>query len=150
MTQSNNQHFWHEVETKAAAYSIWALWMDVARWGEWDQGLKDASMEGAMTLGKTGFIVDHSGRRSPFTITELVKGQSYCFATRLPFGELTVRRSILQSAPCRFRHDVRFVGAGGWLLSHILGPGFRKQLPPTMAMLSALAIRAPQDERTPQ
>lgn len=136
---ASNRHFWHEMETDAAAEAVWALWMDVGRWGDWDQGLQSAELHGAMAAGATGVIVDSQGRRSRFAITELVPGQLYEFATRLPLGALVVRRSFVQRDPCRFRHDVRFTGAGGWALSGILGPDFRARLPPTMAALSALA-----------
>jgi hypothetical protein len=135
----SNRHFWHEAETTADPAAIWALWMDVARWGEWDQGLAAAELHGSIRTGASGIIIDLQGRRSPFSVTTFDSGRAYAFATRLPFGALLVERTIIAARPCRFRHEVRFTGVGGWLLAPLLGPGFRTQLPPTMAALARLA-----------
>ncbi|WP_156254870.1 SRPBCC family protein [Sandarakinorhabdus oryzae] len=134
-------HFGHEMETSASAGAVWALWLDVARWGEWDLGLASATLDGPMAVGACGTIIDRAGRRSPFTVTVLEPGRCHEFSTRLPLGALVVRRTILQAQPCRFRHDVRFTGIGGRLLAPILGRDFRAKLPPTMAALAALAER---------
>jgi hypothetical protein len=139
MPKSSNQRFSHEIETRAKAADISALWMDVANWNSWDLGLTSSKIDEPMALGATGWLTDNNGRRSRFSVIELHAPQSYTFATKLPFGSLVVRRSILQDKPCRFRHDVHFEGIGGFLLSHVLAPSFRKQLPPTMAKLSELA-----------
>jgi Polyketide cyclase / dehydrase and lipid transport len=141
MAKSSNQAFSYEVETAAPASQIWALWMDVSRWEEWDLGLSAAELNGPMALGTIGTIIDLGGRRSKFRISEMSEGQSYTFVTKLPFGYLNVKRLIVRTDPCTFRHDVSFTGPGGWLLSHLLGPTFRKQLPPTMDKLAALAER---------
>jgi hypothetical protein len=139
MPKASNQRFSYEVDTRAKAADIWALWMDVANWNAWDLGLKSSKIDEPMAIGATGWITDNSGRRSRFRVVELDAQHSYAFATKLPFGALVVRRTILQDQPCRFRHDVHFEGIGGYLLSHVLAPSFRKQLPPTMEKLSELA-----------
>ena len=54
-------------------------------------------------------------------------------------GALIVRRPIVGEAPVRFEHEVRFAGIGGLVLAQLLGPGFRRALPPTM---EAVARRA--------
>jgi hypothetical protein len=92
-----------------------------------------------MAVGATGWITANSGRRSRFGVIALDAQYAYAFATKLPFGALVVRRTILRDQPCCFRHDVHFEGLGGYLLSHFLAPSFRKQLPPTMEKLSELA-----------
>jgi hypothetical protein len=139
MPTESNQRFSCELETQASAVRIWALWMDVAHWGDWDLGLKSVELSQPMALGATGWIKDNRGRRSRFSVTELDLDRSYAFTMKLPLGLLVVRRTILQDRPCRFRHDVHFEGIGGYLLSHLLGPSFRRQLPPTLQKLSDLA-----------
>lgn len=144
MPSESNKRLSCELATHASAARIWALWMDVARWGEWDLGLKSAELSQPMALGATGWIIDNRRRRSRFRVTEFDLNRSYAFVTKLPLGSLVVRRTILQDRPCRFRHDVHFEGIGGQLLSHLLGPSFRSQLPPTLQKLSDLAEADPE------
>jgi hypothetical protein len=139
MSESTNQSFSREVETTASAIQIWAVWTDVDGWGAWDKGLASAMLDGSMKLGAKGTVIDFSGRRLPFTVTEWIDGKAYSFVTALPFGTLNIRRSIVSHNPCRFRHDVKFEGLGGWVLSHFLGPGFRQKLPETMDCIAAIA-----------
>jgi hypothetical protein len=138
-SEDTNQHFKHQLETSASASAIWSLWLDVSRWGEWDKGLRSGSATEPLVLGATGTITDHSGRTLPFTVDEFVEGKSYMFRTRLPFGSLAVRRTILRTTPCLFEHEVAFTGPGGWVLSHFLGPSFRKKIGATMEGLAAIA-----------
>jgi hypothetical protein len=114
--------------------------MDVSRWSEWDLGLKSASLDGPMGLGPTGTLVDLGGRRSVFAVTQMHDDESYTFVTKRPFGRLVVRRSLTQSCPHQLRHEVKFEGTGGWLRSHLLEPGFRRRLAPTMERPAALAL----------
>lgn len=138
IAKGSSRNFHHEETTAAASSDIWDVWMNVGAWQSWDMGL--AAAEGSVArLGATGVVIDKSGRRSPFEVIEYDHGQAYAFSTRLPGGTLVLRRSIVGSHPTRFVHHVRFTGIGGCVLSRFLGPGFRRDLPPTMA---ALARRA--------
>lgn len=138
-----NKAFRHTETTTARPEDVWAVWADVENWGSWDTGLDNA--EGAVDrLGAEGTIIDLSGRRSPFTVTEYHEGVSYAFSTKLPGGALVVRRVIEAENPTRFTHFVSFEGFGGALLSFVLGPQFRRALPTTMQLLCA---RAEQVER---
>lgn len=133
-----NKEFSHTETTTATPGDVWAVWTDVENWGSWDTGLGGA--KGAVDrLGAQGTIIDASGRRSPFTVTEYNEGVSYAFQTKLPGGALVVRRAIEAENPTRFSHYVSFEGVGGVLLSFILGPQFRRALPVTMQLVSARA-----------
>lgn len=136
-----NKEFSHSHTTTAAPEDVWAVWTDVENWGSWDTGLDRA--EGAVDrLGAQGTIIDASGRRSPFTVTEYNEGVSYAFSTNLPGGALVVRRVIEAENPTRFSHYISFEGLGGALLSCVLGPRFRRALPQTMQLLCARAEKA--------
>ncbi len=142
-----NRSFSHDVETVASAEAIWDLWTDVSTWKDWDKGLKDAELEGPMTLGARGKIIPLSGPAARFQVTEFDEGEAYAFETRLPFARLKVRRSFVSRQPVLFRHEVSFHGplAGFW--ANRFGPGFRAVLPPTMATLGRLAeAREPSDD----
>jgi hypothetical protein len=70
------------------------------------------------------------------------------FRTQLPFGSLTVRRTIPRAAPCLFEHEVAFTGPGGGVLSHFLGPSFRRTISATMAGLAAIAEQTASHQTT--
>lgn len=134
----SNRDFRHTITTRANAKDVWAVWMDVANWGNWDTGL--ASAEGSVeALGSTGFIIDTSGRRLPYKVTAYDAGRSYAFTTKLPAGELVVRRLLEGGSPTTFIHHVTFEGIGGFFLSLFLGPQFRTALPITMKNIVRLA-----------
>lgn len=137
-----NRSFHHARTTGAAPEAIWAAWMDVAQWKDWDIGLSDAVSDGPLRLGTRGTIRDRSGRSVPFEVTAFEEGASYTIATPLPLGgRLTVARTITGVDPTTFRHHVRFEGLGGRLLAPLLGRRFRRLLPEAMDRLAHVAER---------
>lgn len=133
----SNRDFSFTVTTRAPAH-VWALWTDPSTWGEWDKGLKSASMDGQMQLGSTGTITPLSGPQSSFKVVAFDPDQSYAFETRLPMAVLRVARSFNNDRTA-FTHRVTFSGPMAFAFARIFGPGFRKALPPTMETLNALA-----------
>lgn len=145
LAEGSSRAFMHTEVSAAPEKAIWALWTDVAAWSAWDGGLKRASLAGPFEVGASGQILPLSGPPAPFRITALTPNQSYSFETSLPLARLTVTRRFLpRSADGRtvFRHEVAFRGLLGWFWAAQFGPGFRRELPATMARLSQLALRA--------
>lgn len=132
-----NQDFSFTVPTSAPD-RIWSLWTDPSTWGDWDKGLKSASMEGDMRLGSTGVIIPLSGPQSAFEVVTFDPEKSYDFETRLPMATLRVERSF-NADRTAFTHRVTFNGPMAFAFARMFGPGFRKALPPTMEALNALA-----------
>lgn len=139
LADGTNRAFSHIVETKAAPDRVWYLWTDVSTWKDWDAGLKDAELDGPVTLGAKGKIIPLSGPSARFEVIEYVDGQAYAFETRLPFARLTVRRSFIDRDPTVFQHEVSFSGALAGFWAGRFGKGFRAALPPTMETLANLA-----------
>jgi hypothetical protein len=117
---------------------IWSLWTDPSTWGDWDKGLKSASMDGEMRLGSTGVIIPQSGPQSAIEVITFDPVQSYAFETRLPMAVLRVERSFNVDRTA-FTHRITFNGPMAFAFARMFGPGFRKALPPTMQALNALA-----------
>lgn len=134
-----NRAFAHQLTTRAPAATIWALWMDVGGWGDWDLGLQRAVAAGPLSLGAKGMIIDLAGRKAAFQVSEFVPGVRYAFDTRLPGARLRVRRLLIGQHPTQFRHEVSLHGPAARLWAGLLGPNFRTALPPTMARLAAKA-----------
>ncbi|MGL4441027.1 MAG: SRPBCC family protein [Bosea sp. (in: a-proteobacteria)] len=142
LAEGTNSSFSNTATTHASERAIWSLWRNVGSWERWDGGLKSASLEGPFCVGATGTIVPRSGPAASFRITEVTQDRSYTFETSLPLGTLTVTRRFLPRAvngQTRFEHKVAFSGLLGWFWASQFGPGFRRQLPPTMERLARLA-----------
>ena len=135
-----NRDFSFTVSTSAPD-EIWRLWTTPSIWGDWDRGLKSASMDGEMALESTGQIISLSGPASQFEVTEFDPKNSYAFVTQLPMAQLSVARSF-NAARTAFTHRVSFSGPMAFAFARMFGPGFRKALPPTMRTLNALAESA--------
>ena len=128
-----------EQSTTASVPSIWHLWTDPDTWGAWDGGLKQARADAPLGPGVEGIVVPQAGPEARFTIIDWQPQRSYRFATRLPLARLFVDRAVVGECPVTIRHSVWFEGLLAPLWSAILGPGFRRALPPTLARLVALA-----------
>jgi hypothetical protein len=142
LAKGRNSAFSHTIETTALPDQIWRLWTDVSTWAAWDGGLKSASIEGAFDVGAVGKIVPLKGSIVPFTVTDIRPKTSSTFITKLPLAQLNIERSLValpDNGGTRFTHNVSFTGPTGKVWGFILGRGFRKELPMTMAKLARLA-----------
>ncbi len=141
---SSIRAFAHTLETSAPPSAIWALWCDPASWGQWDGGLKSAMLlSNDFKVGAVGRITPRSGPPSAFTITAIDGHNRVVIETRLPFARLILDRSLNGSKPTSFTHRVAFAGAFGWFWACLLGPGFKRELPHTMARLARVAEADP-------
>ncbi|MGL4239446.1 SRPBCC family protein [Tabrizicola sp.] len=137
IASGTNRDFSFTIQTSAPD-RIWKFWTDPATWGDWDQGLKSASMQGSMHLGSTGQITPLSGPTSKFKVVSFDAGQSYAFETRLPMASLHVARSFNPDRSA-FTHHITFRGPLAFAFARMFGPGFRRALPPTMRKLADLS-----------
>ncbi|MCU0948392.1 MAG: hypothetical protein MUF47_09095 [Porphyrobacter sp.] len=119
--------------------SIWNLWTDPDTWGAWDGGLKHARSDEPLGFGTKGVIVPLAGPEARFAIVDWQPHRSYRFSTRLPLARLIVDRAVVKDDPVTIRHTVWFEGLLAPLWSAILGPGFRRALPSTLARLTTMA-----------
>lgn len=123
---------------------VWRLWTTPATWGDWDRGLASARLDGPFREGARGKIVDRAGRTSTFVVGEVEPGHRYGYHVALPGARLVLERTLHRDRPGQVRHDVAFRGPLALVWAVILGRGFRRQLPPTIAALLAAADPAAQ------
>lgn len=137
--RGSNGHFRYQLQTDASPAAVWAIWIDVENWKDWDLGLKDAR-SAPLAFGIEGIVVPRSGPESRFKVTEFDETTyTYAFQSNMPGGKLTVRRTVVSVSPTVIEHEVNFSGFSGWLFGQILGRGFKKALPPTMHKLADIA-----------
>lgn len=138
--QETDQHFSHTVTTSASLKSLWEIWTDVARWKEWDKGLKDASVKGPFEPGTKGKLIPDKGPRSTFKITEVIIHQTYTFKTRIPLGWLVIKRMAkAEQGFTIFTHEVFFTGPFAKYFGKRLGRKYRLILPDVMQQVKQLA-----------
>ncbi len=123
------------------------MWTNVAAWPAWDTELASATLNGPFVRGARGQLVPKQGRKSGFTISELIPDTAYTFTTRLPLAALHVRRVLTASSTdtgsprLRITHEVRFDGILGRLFASQFGPRFRAALPRVVAAVAQRAER---------
>ena len=143
--QQSTIHFSNTETTTASSDVIWNIWTDVPNWKRWDKGLKQASLNGYFEEGVKGKLIPDKGPASTFIITELKKGQSYTFKTRIPFGWLIVKRSMVQKEGLLyFTHNVEFTGPFKKILGNKIGKNYRALLPEVMQTIKQIAEGSPQ------
>lgn len=78
IAEGSNRAFSFTVTTSSPD-EIWRLWTTPETWGDWDKGLKSASLDGPMQLGSKGTIVPLKGAATSFEVVEFKPRQSYIF-----------------------------------------------------------------------
>ncbi len=142
--EMSNQHFWHSEQTQAKAARIWNLWTDVSTWKDWDTGLKNAEMAEAFQLDAKGVITSLEGRKSKFKVVAYVPGKSYTIRTKLPLGNLYVKRYLREeNNVVIFTHEVWFSGLTKGLFATIFGGKFRTLLPEVLTNIKTTVENGP-------
>lgn len=129
--------FEHKVVGLASVGAVWALWSEVARWVEWDDGLDEVSLDGGFEAGVKGRMVMPGRPVIEFVLTEVVPGKGFTDETTVP------------GAVLRFVHSVEDLGGGRVEVAHRLvvegvaarevGPLVAEGLPEAVERLVALA-----------
>jgi len=141
--QPTDKHFWYTLETQASPEAIWQVWTDVARWKDWDTGLKDAEMPAPFELHAKGTIISLEGRKSKFKVVEFEPGQMCTYKTKLPLGSLYVKRYLKQEGgKTTFTHEVWFAGLTKGIFAKAFGGKFRGMLPGVLQNIKAIAEQA--------
>jgi hypothetical protein len=138
--QETDQHFSHTLTTTASLESLWKVWTDVARWKDWDKGLREATIKGPFEPGTKGKLIPDKGPKSTFRITEVVVNQTYTFKTRIPFGWLVIKRMAkAEQGLTKFTHEVQFTGPFSKYFGKKLGGRYRQMLPEVMQQVKSMA-----------
>lgn len=119
-----NYSYEHSVEGPATVEGVWALWSDVSRWTEWDEGLESVTLSGPFAEGSRGTMVVKGQGAIAFTLTS-VTDSGFVDETSVP------------GALLRFSHHVEPVD-GGVRVTHsvvVEGPAAQELGPPVTADL---------------
>ncbi len=137
--------FSHTVKTSASPAQIWAIWIDVERWSEWDTELLDSHLESFFQLRAIGKLTPKKGQVSTFRISQFSEGKSYTFTVKLPLCRLNVYRHLQSRSDwTEFTHEVSFQGLLAFVFGLLLGRKFQAALPGVMENVKQIAERFPQ------
>jgi Polyketide cyclase / dehydrase and lipid transport len=132
--------FSHTIKTSALPERIWAIWVDVENWADWDTELQSSFMESSLALGAIGKLTPKNGRVSTFRISQFSQGTSYTFTVKLPLCRLNVYRYLqIQSGYTEFTHQVSFQGLLAFVFGLLLGRKFQAVLPRVMENVKQIA-----------
>ena len=138
--------FEHTVETTASPATVWALYVDVARWPEWNAAVQSIELDGPFQAGTVGLLTPPGAEPLPFTILAATENAGYVSETAI--AETVRLRATNMLIPilgggCRIVHRAELVGPAAQYFGQSFGPALRAGVPRTA---EALAARADQIE----
>jgi hypothetical protein len=139
MNQSNH-HFNFTIPLNTTKAKAWQTLIDVEHWHKWDTELIQAKLEGIFENGAKGTMKPKTGPVLHFFISDFVPHQSYTINTKMPVGQLIIKRSLTESNnQIFFTDEIMFVGFLKYVFGIILGGQFRKVLPQVMLQFKQIA-----------
>ncbi len=131
-----NYSFEHSVVGPASVEAVWALWSDVDRWVEWDEGLESVTLSGPFAAGSTGTMVVKGQGPISFELTSVEAGAGFVDETSVPGALLRFSHRVEQlSDGVRVTHSVVIEGPA----ASELGPLVTADLPDAVEALVKLA-----------
>jgi hypothetical protein len=129
-------------ETKASSQTIWKLWTDVENWNQWDEDVRQSSLNGHFQINTTGTLHPNKGPRSTFTLTEVETERKFTNLSKLPLASMSFIH-IMQpvASGIRITHRIEIIGLLAPLFGAILGRQLKAGLPTAVAGLIAMAER---------
>jgi len=82
------------VTVSAMAHDIWAVWVDVNAWSNWNDGVEHTEMRENFKAGTVFLLTPRGGKPVQTTITTATQGEEFSDETRFPFGVLQNRHRM--------------------------------------------------------
>ncbi|MGW1375045.1 SRPBCC family protein [Streptomyces sp. NPDC002446] len=76
------------VTVNALVHDIWAVWVDVNAWKNWDDGIDSTQLHGNFKAGNTYTLTPQGGEPLTVTLTSVTQGEEFSDEAVLPFGRL--------------------------------------------------------------
>ncbi|KJK49422.1 hypothetical protein UK23_14135 [Lentzea aerocolonigenes] len=131
-----NYEFEHSVVGPASVEAVWALWSDVDRWVEWDEGLESVTLSGPFAEGSSGTMVVKGQGSISFVLTSVEAGAGFVDETSVPGAVLRFSHRVERvSEGVRVTHSVVIEGPK----AEFLGPLVTADLPDAVEALVKLA-----------
>lgn len=119
-----------EAKSKSTATKeeIWAIYLDVVGWKNWDSELAFSQLDGPFVVGSTGKLKPRKGPLTHFTVTEVSVNQSFESVAvmphrLLPLVRLAVKHQLtsLPDGNTQILHCAQVSGVFGPLAARLMG-----------------------------
>jgi Polyketide cyclase / dehydrase and lipid transport len=129
-----------EATFEAEPAAVWAVWIDVARWPEWDAGKEIAWLDGPFGPGVCGWAKQRGSLGGSFTITAVDAGRRWVSECPVPLGKVVFDHVLEPVGGGRVRviKTVTVQGGSGPLL-RLFAPKMRRNITDSLAALGRLA-----------
>ncbi|WP_353267905.1 SRPBCC family protein [Gemmatimonas sp.] len=108
---------------------LWARYVDVSRWTEWDPSLRRAALAGDFVVGAHGRLEALHGPPTAFTLTHVAAPARFDSRAVLPHVRVPLVRLDFEhrltpttTGKTHIMHRVCICGPLGWLAARLLGP----------------------------
>ena len=133
LEKQSSYHFLYTIGIECKKEKAWELLIKVTDWNKWDTELKKAIVFDDFGLGAKGELTPKNGPKLKFEISDYSEGKSYTFKTKMPVGNLVIRRELtFKEGLTHFTDEIQFTGFLRRLFGIILGRGFQSVLPEVM------------------
>jgi Polyketide cyclase / dehydrase and lipid transport len=136
----------HSIETTASPESIWRLWSDVSKWGEWNADIERIEISGPFATGSTIAMTPVGQDTVELRITKASKPN--LFVDEADLGEVLVttfhRIEPLDHERSLVTYRMEITGSAADTVGPELGPEISGDFPETLA---ALVQRAAASEK---
>src|ERR1700683_1809464 len=118
-----------EATFEADLAEVWKLWIDVARWPEWDASKEIAQLDGPFQTGVSALAKPRGSPGGAVTITEVDAGRGFVTACPMPLGKVVFGHFLEPVAGGRVRvvKTVEVQGAFGSLF-RLGAPMMRREI----------------------
>jgi hypothetical protein len=131
----------HRAVTTADPETVWSIWADVARWGEWNADIEAIELAGPFAAG--GTITMTPRGQEPIELVVAEAERPRLFVDRAELGGVVVRTTHLVEPLGDGRSEVTYrleiSGPEADALGSELGPAISGEFPETIAALVARA-----------
>ncbi|MFZ3572558.1 SRPBCC family protein [Streptomyces sp. BH097] len=76
------------VTVDAKPGDIWAVWVDVNAWKNWDDGVESTRLHGNFKVGNRFTLTPRGGEPLEVTLTSVTQGEEFVDEAVLPFGTI--------------------------------------------------------------
>ena len=132
--------FEERIRIKATPEQIFAIYMNVSAWSNWDPDVLSSSIDGEFVSGIKGKLKPSKGPEAKIEFTEVTNNKSFTTISKLPLCKMSFEHELAPlGEETEAIHRVVFSGLLSPLFGRLIGSGIKKGLSATMQGLKNAA-----------